>query len=706
MDKAFLNNETRSVYIFENYENNIDQYRNFCLIPPRDFEEIDNLELFLNNNLVDVVHLKLSENVNFEFMKKLNIIEEFVIEIKSEGFDVYENDQVGNLILINRIVSIKSNDLSTNLLRIVSKITLAKINRITKENIDLNFRVNSLSDAILGLKGDTFNNSIKDSRFSFKHKFLIKILEHWYVFLFIILFSLFSLFNIKFDNSVFPWDPAFYAEESLKIVEQIRYGSLQDILNSFQSAVSFKPPLLSWLGVFFLIPSEFFGPQKSLQIGVLFISLFNILVSYRISLYLTQSRVLKSIICIFPFSYSVYFGLYYDYFVEPLQTTIVVLGLYMLIRFFEYRKLNSLIYFTSLFLMGLMVKSTTFIFFIPGYLIILFLILKLKNLHYRFDYRFFLSISIFLSVLVVFSFWYIPNFDTVLKHALGASLGEASLLYGPSASFPQNLNYWTKSISIIQSGTFPYLDYFFAYLLMIVSTLYLINLVLRNRILRLDSLIFMWSFLVITTYIGFLSIQNNRDVRFMFTIIPIISFLIAYILNSLKIPFRILFFVFISLLIIDNIDALHNSSNSTLQRSRSYLEVLDSSTLKLNKLNSIINSTCFSNNSSKLKIVGAETPSLNANTVSFFSQFNRTFNNSPRCNYTSFGYAETSLNNALVRIEDLDVDTIIFDTNFIKSNDVFNSLNFPIYSYISTTDRWKIKRSSEFFDLLIYEKNE
>jgi len=91
----------------------------------------------------------------------------------------------------------------------------------------------------------------------------------------------------------------------------------------------------------------------------------------------------------------------------------------------------------------------------------------------------------------------------------------------------------------------------------------------------------------------------------------------------------------------------------------------------------------------RYNIIGIEEPSLNANSAAFFSAKNRLLVGK-RCYYTSLGYAQTDLAQALQRIRDLRTRYIItLDEPFQETPPSFlNIVSLPVLKRIRTDGRF------------------
>jgi hypothetical protein len=144
-----------------------------------------------------------------------------------------------------------------------------------------------------------------------------------------------------------------------------------------------------------------------------------------------------------------------------------------------------------------------------------------------------------------------------------------------------------------------------------------------------------------------------------------------------------------------------------INNQKHYLSPIYLDSDRVDRVNYLINETCFSANADKYKVIVSEIPYFNANTISFYSQFNRAWNRAPRCYYAPLGYAESNLEKAVNRVDNLEADFLVFlkSNLIINDNDLFNGLNFDVYEYYNFTNKDVfVENFNSEFDLFIFRR--
>jgi hypothetical protein len=100
--------------------------------------------------------------------------------------------------------------------------------------------------------------------------------------------------------------------------------------------------------------------------------------------------------------------------------------------------------------------------------------------------------------------------------------------------------------------------------------------------------------------------------------------------------------------------------------------------------------TCSSKNSQNYKIIASEIPKFNSNSFNFYTAYFNAFNLSPKCTYTSLGFAEQSVFNALTRIDELDADQVIFHSESVTLQDPYNVVNRDVLNQLLISGAWTL----------------
>jgi hypothetical protein len=519
----------------------------------------------------------------------------------------------------------------------------------------------------------------------------------YFLYSFSVLLSL-LLFELITFNQVFSFDQSYYGEETYDLIWSIGNNSLIHFSNDLWNSVGFKAPLLTWLGILpAIFFGEAFGAQIPLQILIIFFSLLSSTFIYLTCREILKSRLLPVIFGLSPYMYPIFYAMSYQFFTEMLQALVLSILLFVLFKYLNKPSIRYLLLLFNLLVLGILTKVTTLIF----YPFILFaLIPTLQNLFRSINIRilknnlFNLLLFVFLIILSVN--WFGNNFEKILSHANLASYSiYAKSLYGTDQGFILRFSYWVSQLSPLQVNFLPSFFDQLVGALVILSLLISLSIVVKQRLFFTS-----FHFVVASTsilYIIFLSLQFGSDVRFIVPLIPFISihFALSYS-TGLKHFFNkgagLKFYVYILLLclIITNTYSSYMGNKNILSKKTNYFTKKVGSYADVDLILKSIAFTCASNNSQNFKIIASEIPKFNSNSFNFYTSYFNAFNLSPKCTYTSLGFAEQSVFNALTRIDELDADQVIFHSESVTLQDPYNVVNRDVLNQLLLSGAWTL----------------
>lgn len=538
------------------------------------------------------------------------------------------------------------------------------------------------------------------------------------------------------NASPFPWDQAHYAGESIRIVLASPQG-IDGIYEAVHSAVGFKPPLLTWLGSLFVPLTPLVGAQLPFQLLSALLAMSLVVTTVWSSLRLGVSRWLGPSVAASTGCSLLILGLGSTFFVELLQAAIVAASAGLVGSVLARRQpLTSFFWkLLALISLGLLTKTTTVVIqalLVAALVTILFFRKSLGSTSEfcstssRVDApkasRAWIVLAIAVSSLAVW--WYARNWQATLNHAVGASFGSTADLYGEKEPFPTKLRFWWSTVvrswwgdatpsSVSLAFTIVLLGIF------IIAVLVAVSPGQRNAL----SWRYLENFLVLAApvvlYWGILSQSVNSDIRFALPAVILLvlmagtsmTFLLSNIANR-KYRFSLTKITLIVVLVIlGSLPLLRLSELSLFGFRSSQLSPLIVNPTKteydlFNRLNNAVAESCDHDQSGRILAVGVEWPSYNANSATFISA-SQALGDGNLCLYTSLGYAEVDEARALARLEELQIERVIFPRQFRDSPelpDAFNQVSHSVFERLHANPNWIMKITQDGETLMFVQR--
>jgi hypothetical protein len=388
----------------------------------------------------------------------------------------------------------------------------------------------------------------------------------------------------------------------------------------------------------------------------------------------------------------------YQFFTEMLQALVLSILLFVLFKYLNKPSIRYLLLLFNLLILGVLTKVTSLIF----YPFILFVLIPtLQNLFRSINIRilknnlFNLLLFVFLIILSVN--WFGNNFEKILSHAdLSSYSIYAKSLYGTDQGFILRFSYWVSQLSPLQFNYFPS---FFDQLLGAIVILLLVmslSIVVKQRLFFTS-----FHFVVASTsilYVIFLSLQFGSDVRFIIPLIPFIMINFAFLFSASKMQLfarkviirDLIIFIPLSFVILTNTYSSYTGNKNIFNKKTNYFTKTVGSYADVDLILKSIALTCTSKNSQNFKIIASEIPKFNSNSFNFYTAYFNAFNLSPKCTYTSLGFAEQSVFNALTRIDELDADQVIFHSESVTLQDPYNVVNRDVLNQLLISGAWTL----------------
>jgi hypothetical protein len=512
----------------------------------------------------------------------------------------------------------------------------------------------------------------------------------------------------KNDLTIFSWDPAFYAERSMDLVNGFNWNTPKLNFYAVIDAISNKPPLLVWVGAVFYLFLGVFTINFPFLFAIAVFTTLNGFLLIKIIYSLTSStKQLKSILALLIlFTSPLYLEMSQNYFVEILQVFVILYA----INIFTKLKTRSLTWKISnlgiISCLTLLVKIPTLLLTGPIIAIILVKIIKEKQSKQQEKY---VKKDIFLTVtfmvLTIFTLvWYFKNFSSSFGFAKSLSVGELSEMYGARSGLIQKFKLWTNLLlDNVTNNKFIWIFLLLTYFALILH----IFLNLKNSKFLIKKYKNEFLFItIITIYFFALTMQTNEDPRFLTPLIPIIILTAILILDKINLskitfnPGRFLTIVIVLAILISEYSTFVDKGNSYLwHQDKDSLNVQSDNTLdSLKKLDKII---C---QPQKSTIFAVDVIDINYNTQKFISSYERGGNNS-NCKYNYLAF-NSDLLTTLDYVNNFDLvvsDSRLKMLGYTPQPSFTNVLSRDVFKYLSSSDFWK-PIAIEGSTIIVFEK--
>ncbi|MEW6255566.1 MAG: hypothetical protein AB1592_06375 [Pseudomonadota bacterium] len=526
-----------------------------------------------------------------------------------------------------------------------------------------------------------------------------------------IVFFCSSLLWVFRDQSVWPWDQAYYGEVSLDLAYAFSQG-LAVWFRSMISAIGFKPPLLVWIAQAAVPFSDLVGGvERAFLLVNIFISGSALFLLYRLGRKIGGSEVQSFAGVLLCGGSSLFIGITHQFFVEPLQALAIVGLMHTSLRcdiISIIRLFGELLFYIS---MSFLIKSSSIGYVLPFIAYIVIVRFSKKNNPCRkYSYSDYLVLTLGILAALAASAWYFVNWAGVLRHALLATVGPEAVLWGEQGAFSKKFMFWIEALN---HALFPWsaLGVAFAALLLLAIGAAFISVVkaepqqwflaaIENRLLYALMLLGTAATAIIVH-----ALQINQETRFLMPMLPLVSLTLVWALHFLNRP-AINFVAFIvgALDAGASISGAHGMAWPGAVMSV-WLKPYQENSAAAEKLMKAIILTCDGKHANRYNIVGVDMPFLNANSAEFYATKNRR-HSGYKCFYTSLGFAEVNASAAFSRIDIMNAPYVItlLPTALTADTDAFNKTAYFVSERLSKDP--KFAPLAVLDDIVIFKKGE
>ena len=460
-----------------------------------------------------------------------------------------------------------------------------------------------------------------------------------------------SIVWVSLDRSIWPWDPAWYAEVSVDLWATLR-NHPSAWPDAMTHAFGLKPPAVAWLGQFFVPLGAIVGQDA--------VALLLSLVACQaasLALVYTALRGLAGgaaalVSALVVAGSPLFVSMSHEYFAEPIQTVAVAWLLLILARAAERRPALTIAQLPGVLALAMLAKLSS-----PAYVaapavgaVLLVLLHRARRPQQRPPWQdaAVVSSSIVSILLVVAALsWYRINLDGAIQHARNASADTG--LYGVDRSFLHQFPDWLERLRDTM---------FLPHVWLILGVLTVASLALavlrgRRAMLRDARVVTVVACVVsVIVVLVALASQPNQEVRYLLPLLPLVAAPLALALCAAR--SRVILAAALGVLTIEYAGATLQSFGYARQPSLVSYRIASPArdTRFADALNGLISRTCTEGTAAKINVVGGEYPWLNANTLEMLA-FARYAESDRRCYYTSLGYAESDAEVAWKRVQDL-----------------------------------------------------
>ena len=463
-----------------------------------------------------------------------------------------------------------------------------------------------------------------------------------------------SVIWVLCDHTVWPWDEAGYGYWTL-LTWQAKYSGPLGWLSAWLH-VSLRPPLIVWIGQFF-VPFRHLtgGFESSMLLSNLAVAAGTLVLIYTMAQEYSATR-LETVVALIACGGSTYFvGLTHLYLTELLQCFTTASVMFVAWRAERRPLIRTVLLMLIAVSLSFAAKASSAPFVLPFLAYTTLVVIATRGCARppvaKSDALLFIAAAAIAAAIVA---WYVINWEDTVAHFIEATIGKAALYYGSPVVLPTKLRYW---ISVLSAALSPITVLSAAVCIAIVLGIVvavvrlwkvpvhdLINVAIENG--TLFALVIAATILL--TLLTF-SLQINEDGRFVLPLIPMIAILLSWSLSVLR--QKILTALFVCALAASTVFV--NSSTFgmdilNLTKIPEYWQAqFDRNDASV--LTTAVRTTCPPENANRTNLFLVDYIRLNLNSANFYSEKD-SYTTGYRCNYWHIGYAETDVQRALDRL--------------------------------------------------------
>lgn len=525
-------------------------------------------------------------------------------------------------------------------------------------------------------------------------------MENRFIAIIIALTAAFALTFSLLDQSVWPWDPAYYGEVTLQLYDTL--GSKPgELWQSMISAFGFKAPGIAWLGMLFVPLAKITGSFEPvllwltiacglLAAWILFCSVKGLSSSAPGPAFIATLHLITA---------PLFVGLMYNYFTEQLQLLSVCIIIWSVAARHPVQRMIALGLIGLA--LGMLAKASTPLYILAPCVLGLWRLLSRRSPEVGTTPTG--SLTFWIGALLCAAgaaAWYIHNWEVLRNFIASTSSGSIAELYGKHGAFGEKLSKWLAwSAGAFFVGTHAA----FTWIVIIILATFA-RLARRGGWTLLDS----WAALSAAqcaAVLGVFSLQVNEETRYLLPALPYVASLTAFAALELGIIGKtLLTFCGLSQMAVVHAAALGSAWALSLIHTP-WLKPFQPDPSAKALLTEAVHRSCPADRANRYSIIALELPYFNANTAAFYSAKNK-LTAGFRCFYTSLGYAESDVERALARLKGMQPEAVVYLHSFqpAATPDPFNAVSQQIRTRIASDPAFQLQTIPGFEDLEYYDQ--
>lgn len=520
-----------------------------------------------------------------------------------------------------------------------------------------------------------------------------------------------SFIWIVFDDSVWPWDPAWYGEVSINLWATLRLHP-EDWPSLMANAFGSKPPAVAWLGQFFVPFGYRAGNvELALLVSVVLCQIASVALVYAAVRRLTNRLAPALGAAVLLAGAPLFTALSHDYLADPITTTSVCWVLFVMASAREWRFSVVLAQLTASVALGVLSKLSAPLFMAAP--VAAALLIAWQSRERRRDLRPALRDPLLIaSVLAAAALsvgavgWYRNNLTLALEHARTVD----STLWGQRFPYTTQLEFWLGAI--VDATFLPYFGLAFAAVIAVGIALLVRRGAVRLATPSADVLCLLACVATTAAVALVVSRQVARETRYILPLVAIIAFASGIVVGRLRQP--VLEAVAVALVSLQFAASTAQSFGAGLD-SLAYARIRAPTDDRFRgTLDRIVSSTCTPAANNRISVVGVDYPWLNANTLALLADEEFALWD-VACHYTPLGLAEQSPERAFQRLLSLRPPYFIgldygnprnplprAKSDAIAAGDPFNSVNRAVHRRVLESRLFEIVPNSRRNGIVIF----
>ncbi len=515
------------------------------------------------------------------------------------------------------------------------------------------------------------------------------------------------------DQSVWPWDQAWYGEVTLDLWQARRFG-LVSWVNAMVHAFELKPPALALIGQF-LVPLG--GITGNIESSLLLVNILaaaaTLATLYLLARHLGATRTESLAGVLLCAGAQIFVGLTDQYLVEIIQCFTAAAMIAIAWRIERRSRVRAIALTVLVAALSFLTKGSAATYVLPliVYMIIAIFFSARRDRPAPRIGDIILDVVLSLVALVTLIgtvSWYVINWRFMVQHVIDASSGSASLNFGSAANLLVKLKFWIVALAAEMSP--------FAVMAIAVFGLIAVGLLVAlARLVRHPFVNWIATAIedgtllalvlagTIAANIAAYSLQVSEVSRYLMPLLPMIAVLLAWSLSLIRNKY-LSSLVVVGLLV--NAVVVHGFTHGKVPlfglRSP-WLATVKRSAVDKHILTEAVDATCQKEIANAYNIIAVEYDQFSANSAAFYSA-KRQYGAGYRCYYTSLGYAETDIQRALNRIN-LVAPKFVLTVEPSKQTppDYLNAVSLPMAKLLATDPKFVLTSTIEN-SVLVYRR--